>query len=822
MAQQLKFYSVSAAGYDGISSKNANGIYFVYDREEIYKGTTRFGGARVYTGDTVPTSPAKGDIRIPTGGVAKVYTGTEWKDVAATADNLQASWQADISNWIAGLSYASAGANDYDTFIVGIQKDGDGKLTAQTSNLAKASVGASTTTAQHGISAKVTLNRTAKPSLEMTVNAAALTPNFSTSAYFTTGSIVYGHTVGLAAGDGTKYINKIAYDKNTGKLTATASEIIHTSESLAFYASTTDYRLVDANAVKEYVDGKVTTIDTAIDAKASKGTGQATASHGVSASFNLKSNSGTHDFNVYVTPATVDANFGTSENVTTGKVVYAHTSGLAAGDGTQYINKITYANGKLTATASTTIHASTDIGSATNASRGLTDAYAVKTYVDGKVGTIGEVMHFRGAGAALPSTSTLGDVWVFTANSGTYKKGQEVVYTSTGWEVLGDQNQWVDKVTGGAKTVYASNLNSAIKLEVGTEAVTAKITTLSITGLGGAASKDYIDTIFAGSANLSALPTASAVTAYVADVVANNIPNDGASTTTSYGVTISASTVAGVQNSANITVSPITASGNMAGATSTTSMATAKAIVDYVTAKVNGLDATDIGTGTNGLSIKVTEVDGKITKASLFDNGLAKAKGDITAASTAIVTASAVHAFVGDRDTSINTKASTGTASTASNGVTISVSLYSTKAPTMSIVGLGAAASKGVIGTTLTNFSTSANLTTGSAVYTHTSGLSTGADTSYIKKIAYDASTGKLTATAAAFPTIPTVAGGSHASASKGVDVKVDIAANTAAPTVTVTTTLSTTLAADAEHAPTTKVVYEALCWYSANGNLIA
>lgn len=74
---------------------------------------------------------------------------------------------------------------------------------------------------------------------------------------------------------------------------------------------------------------------------------------------------------------------------------------------------------------------------------------------------------------------------------------------------------------------------------------------------------------------------------------------------------------------------------------------------------------------------------------------------------------------------------------------------------------------------------------------------------------------GKVTAVAVAAP--ETAAVDTKASTSNGV--KVSVTGNIT--NVSVITTLSTTLGADTEHAPTTKVVYEALCWYSANGNLI-
>ena len=147
-------------------------------------------------------------------------------------------------------------------------------------------------------------------------------------------------------------------------------------------------------------------------------------------------------------------------------IVYGHTSGLVAGDSTKYINKIAYANGKLTATASATAHASEYIANANSTSYTLTDVYAVKSYVEGKISGLGNVMEFKGV---IGSTNTylsnakVGDVvlvgadatskWYWDGDeitsSGTNKvqPGQEFVCVSVNassnirtWELIGDQN----------------------------------------------------------------------------------------------------------------------------------------------------------------------------------------------------------------------------------------------------------------------------------------------------------------------------------------------------------------------------------------------
>ena len=227
-----------------------------------------------------------------------------------------------------------------------------------------------------------------------------------------------------------------------------------------------DDKIPTAYAVYNAVNAESTRLTGLIDNKASKGTGNATGGHGVSGTFTLKSNSATHDFTLTVNAAALATNFSTSDYFTTGSIVYGHTSGLVAGDSTKYINKIAYANGKLTATASATAHASEYIANANSTSYTLTDVYAVKSYVEGKISGLGNVMEFKGV---IDSTNTylsnakVGDVVLVGANatskwywdgseiasSGTNKvqPGQEFVCVSVDtssnirtWELIGDQN----------------------------------------------------------------------------------------------------------------------------------------------------------------------------------------------------------------------------------------------------------------------------------------------------------------------------------------------------------------------------------------------
>ena len=76
MANQVKFYSKSALPSSNV---NPDGVYFI-DGGELYKGSTRFGLARVTTvadPSTNLTTAARGDINVYE-GTATVFDGNSW------------------------------------------------------------------------------------------------------------------------------------------------------------------------------------------------------------------------------------------------------------------------------------------------------------------------------------------------------------------------------------------------------------------------------------------------------------------------------------------------------------------------------------------------------------------------------------------------------------------------------------------------------------------------------------------------------------------------------------------------------------------------
>lgn len=139
--QQVKFYSMTESAFASAQTKNDGGIYFISDKNEIYKGATRFGAAKVFTVANAEglgglTGMVRGDLAITGAGAAWTYVGSSanegWKPIGGDISALQASWRADIVAWTEGLVMSSstgysAGALNIITDIVA---DEDGKLEA--------------------------------------------------------------------------------------------------------------------------------------------------------------------------------------------------------------------------------------------------------------------------------------------------------------------------------------------------------------------------------------------------------------------------------------------------------------------------------------------------------------------------------------------------------------------------------------------------------------------------------------------------------------------------------------------------------------------
>ena len=129
---QVKFYSVT--DMSSVSTVDEGGIYFVKGGE-LYKGAQRFGLGRVTVAKTTAgiADMKRGDIVVTGGGAGWVYAGSEagqgWQPLGGDTTSLQGSWRADISTWISGLNQSFEGS-----YITGITKEADGKVTARASN----------------------------------------------------------------------------------------------------------------------------------------------------------------------------------------------------------------------------------------------------------------------------------------------------------------------------------------------------------------------------------------------------------------------------------------------------------------------------------------------------------------------------------------------------------------------------------------------------------------------------------------------------------------------------------------------------------------
>ena len=135
MATQVKFYSTATLP----SNADNGGIYFVGGPKngELYKGTTRFGAARVKQVANTTERDAiegaiRGDIAVCAQGGAFVYDGTNWVAIGPDLAAVKASWLADIKTSISGLDVDFVGSTNTASIITGI-KEVDGKIVANAS-----------------------------------------------------------------------------------------------------------------------------------------------------------------------------------------------------------------------------------------------------------------------------------------------------------------------------------------------------------------------------------------------------------------------------------------------------------------------------------------------------------------------------------------------------------------------------------------------------------------------------------------------------------------------------------------------------------------
>ena len=325
---------------------------------------------------------------------------------------------------------------------------------------------------------------------------------------------------------------------------------------------------------------------------------------------------------------------------------------------------------------------------------------AVYSFVTGKISDMGTVMHFVGAGTSAPSEPAQGDVYVYTgaATDGTgHTVGQEVVYTGSEWEVIGDQNTY-------ATTAYV-NGQLASKAQIGNDNASAygfgaTVTLYSNQGpdftidATGVANTSALLITAANSSNADRLVTAKAVKGYVdAQVNAANWSDSATATLFSIAGVTSPSIIVGVDTSANDKVtltatgfgtattknftSQITSNSGVYGSNLPTEAAVAafvaaqigdlgtaaslawtsgisangnnlpteSAVATYVSAQVaslvSGLSST-VSDSDKGVFVEITQSDGKLNSATVTVTASATATYGETGASTVLATTSYV------------------------------------------------------------------------------------------------------------------------------------------------------------------------------------
>lgn len=223
MAQQVKFYSTSAADYAAqVSAETVNGggVYFV-DGGELYKGTQRFGLGRVTVdaefnpSTSTKAGQARGDIVVTGTGAGWVFDGEHWQSVGGDIGTITSAWKADISTWTAGLA-----VGDANSYITSISQAADGKVTAHASPFPdiKATIGDGFASASaNGITVSVTTTSGSVTQVELdaanlsvtsiTANAGTFTELTVDTATFTATSVaastltIGGKTVEQIAGE---------------------------------------------------------------------------------------------------------------------------------------------------------------------------------------------------------------------------------------------------------------------------------------------------------------------------------------------------------------------------------------------------------------------------------------------------------------------------------------------------------------------------------------------------------------------------------------------------------------------------------------------
>lgn len=272
---------------------------------------------------------------------------------------------------------------------------------------------------------------------------------------------------------------------------------------------------------------------------------------------------------------------------------------------------------------------------------------AVYSFVTDQISSLDNAMHFIGAGTTLPASADAGDVYVFTGDAtddSGYKSGQEVVYTGSAWEVIGDQNSYalnaytstaslytgVTTVPGALDAIGAAATTWYGKAKTGTSTtdnfygMTATIVlnsnadpTIALTN--GVAGSDIVTASGSITSNAIRLVTANAVHDFVNTTI-NNIGWSSTSDSSTNGVTVTASVEASASTGVvqvSLKIDAAATAADVSDPNKASNLVTAAGVSAYVdqeiTSAISGLDATPTDAGTQGVSVAVVEADGIIT-----------------------------------------------------------------------------------------------------------------------------------------------------------------------------------------------------------------
>ena len=565
---QVKFYSVDSLPA-GASNASAEGnIYFVnrQDGQAIYKGSTLFGAPKIYNmsryGSTATISAATGMIRgdIMIGiGAAKVFDGTNWQDLGSD----ETATRALISSMISGL----AAGDSAETYIAAIEQDEAGNVIAHAKEFPaydynpNESVASST---NNGHTVAVTTQ-----SGKVTAVAVTAPPAFTKASIGdgTETSSSNGITVGVTTTSGvvtavtvtaSEIANVMHFRGTTPSLVAASTSTMRVGDIWLITSSTTSYYITPngwgsttaAEGNKKLVAGQeyILTSQNGFEligdqtawglSKAQIGSSNSNLK-GLKAAIELKANADptvTLTNDSIVTASTNIANNAANDKLITASAVaaYAMKKGDVTGGNHTSASKgvsvkVTTAATTAAPTVSVTVTPATlfdDLDATVSSTSNGIGVTVVES--DGKLTectVTANTTTFRNGWNATVSSQLNGVKFTVVQSNGLLStasltgvgtaasKDFANSLASTGTKLPTESAVWGaigTRVTGGTSSVYASNLNSAVKLTVGTASVTASVTTLSITGLGTVTSLSYVTSVDATGADTN-VPTEKAV-----------------------------------------------------------------------------------------------------------------------------------------------------------------------------------------------------------------------------------------------------------------------------------------------------------------------